>query len=283
MLYNNGWGTFAEVTNSPFLVGDSQYDDVYGIVAGDLDGDNLVDLAAANWTDNLAGIFLNANNGPDANLSFTQADSHSLGQDDPEPESLALADLDHDGHLDIVSANYESETVGVLRNLGGSPWAGFDAVEEYILPYGLIPEYEIAPYFVFTPDLDADGLPEICTTDATNLRVHLTQFVNFTQQAGLDFAAPEHTELGTSGDFVHAAVGDLNADGMVDLAVACKKGSGEVWVLLNLTEPPNSRDYNPPNGTPDECECPEVATVSAVSPPDGAIDARKPHPNMTAL
>ena len=280
LYYDHELETFAPVTNSPLAVGES-YEQAYGIVAGDLDGNGLLDLAAANADDNVVGVCLNAG-GQNASLTFAAADFYSVGGNGREPESLALADFDHDGDLDIVSANKQTQTVGVLRNLGGNPWAGFGGVQEDDVPYGLDKtKCEMEPLFVFTADLDCDGLPEICTTDFVDFGAQtLTHFVNnFTQQVGLDFAIPEHTDLAATGELVHAAGGDFNADGMVDLAIVCKQTSGEVWVLLNLSEPPSSRDYNPPNGTPDECECPEVATVSAVSPPDGAIDARKPHPN----
>ncbi|MBL8897050.1 MAG: VCBS repeat-containing protein [Planctomycetes bacterium] len=114
------------------------------IVAGDWNGDGLIDLATANRAAGESDLSLLTNNGLGG---FTRTDV-PVG---PEPYRLATGDLDGDGRPDLVSAHVgaAANEVRILRNTG----SGFSA------PTILMPDTQ---RFVQIPslalgDVDQDG------------------------------------------------------------------------------------------------------------------------------
>ena len=84
--------------------------EVWGIVAGDFNGDGKVDFATANANNNNVSIRLNDGAG-----AFTEGESLSVNS---RPQYLAVADLDNNGNLDLLVCNLNSNNVSV--KLGGS-------------------------------------------------------------------------------------------------------------------------------------------------------------------
>ena len=78
------------------------------VIAGDLDGDNDMDLAVANSRSSSISVLLNNGNG-----TFAAGEDYGTGI---TPTSLSIADLDRDGDQDIIVANRSSNTVSVLKN-----------------------------------------------------------------------------------------------------------------------------------------------------------------------
>jgi hypothetical protein len=76
-------------------------------VAGDLDGDTDLDLAAANQHAERVSVLLNGGGG----LAAVAFSSGGL-----VPGSVAIADLDGDGKLDLALATEDSNRVSVLLN-----------------------------------------------------------------------------------------------------------------------------------------------------------------------
>jgi hypothetical protein len=73
---------------------------------------------------------------------------------DLNPVSLAVADVNNDSHLDIVSANFDAYDVAVIAGKGDGTFAP-------ALLYGA----GQAPASVLTTDLNNDGRPDIVTTN----------------------------------------------------------------------------------------------------------------------
>ncbi|CAF0766180.1 unnamed protein product [Adineta steineri] len=99
-LLNTGNGTFSPQTNysvdtSPELV-----------AVADMNSDNKLDIAVANWKGNTVSVLLNADNG-----TFSSQTTYEVG---PYPLSAAVADVNNDNKPDIVTANTNSNTVSVL-------------------------------------------------------------------------------------------------------------------------------------------------------------------------
>jgi len=89
-----------------------------GVVLGDLDGDGKLDLAASNY--GLADgstVSVLRNTGTTGNMSFAAKVDYTV---ETGPHGIAIGDLDGDGKLDLVTANYAysggGTTVSVLRN-----------------------------------------------------------------------------------------------------------------------------------------------------------------------
>lgn len=107
VLLNNGDGTFA-----PDVVYGFVGDFTSFVAIGDLDRDGDADLALANGVlsgsgDNIS-ILLNTGSG-----AFRPAIPYGVDQD---PSSVAIGDLDGDGHADLAVSNYRGNNVSVLLN-----------------------------------------------------------------------------------------------------------------------------------------------------------------------
>jgi hypothetical protein len=90
------------------------------VAIGDIDGDGLADLLSANTAGNYPvccnpggdtiSLLLNA-----GGSSFTAAQTYTAGN---TPFAVATGDVDGDGDLDAATANWHSNDVTVLRNVG---------------------------------------------------------------------------------------------------------------------------------------------------------------------
>ena len=130
------------------------------------------------------------------------------------PYSVAAADLNGDGKLDLAVANRDSDNVSVLLNQGNGTFA---AKVEYAAG--------TSPYSVAAADLNGDGKPDLAIANAgsNNVSVLLNQG-NGTFAAKVDYAA------GTNPNSV--AVADLNGDGKPELAIT-NSSSSNVSILVN--------------------------------------------------
>ncbi|HEY0279716.1 MAG TPA: VCBS repeat-containing protein [Solirubrobacterales bacterium] len=130
-----------------------------------------------------------------------------------EPYSVAIGDLNGDGHPDLVTANAGSGNVSVLLGTGTG---SFGAATNF----GVGSE----PTSVAIGDLNGDGHPDLVVANqfSRNVSVLLGTGTG-------SFGAATNIPVGNSPDSV--AIGDLNGDGHPDLVVA-NGGSGNVSVLL---------------------------------------------------
>jgi hypothetical protein len=181
------------------------------IAIGDLDGNGRLDLALTNFgappgPPGTTVTVLYGNVGGGFNrVNLTTGTS---------PSSVAIDDLNGDGHLDLAVANAGSNTVSVLLNDGNG---NLSAATPY--PTGA------NPGSVAIGDLNGDGRADlaIANHDSNTVSVLLGNVGGGFQQQ-----TQYPTGLGPSS----VAIGDLNGDGRLDLAVAAAD-SNNVTVLLS--------------------------------------------------
>ena len=129
----------AAAASGPLFPG-AQYDVGWypmSVAIGDLNGDDCLDLAAANNMSDNVSVLLSNGDG-----TFAAAVHYDAGS---APYSVAAGDLDRDGWLDLAVANEGSRNVSVLLNNGDGTFA--EAVHYQVGRY---------PVSVAIGDLDGD-------------------------------------------------------------------------------------------------------------------------------
>ena len=112
VLLGTGAGTFGSKTDYPIA------SSVISVILGDVNGDGHLDLATANTGPNggnSTSVLMGTGMG-----TFGSKTDYPTGS---IPYSIALGDVDGDGRLDIVTANFGANTTSVLRGLSAGGFA----------------------------------------------------------------------------------------------------------------------------------------------------------------
>lgn len=197
--------------STDFPVGDSPQ----AVEVADVDGDGLLDVVTANSGADTVSLLRGA---PGGGLSRVLPDVPVGAM----PESVALGDIDGDRDIDIVTANAGAGTVSVLL-------AGPGGTYTRVLPERAV---GASPVSVAVADLDGDGRADIVTANARDSSVSvLRQFVPLPPASG-DFQQSSTAAVGQRPQSV--AVGDLDADGDLDLVTA-NNGDDTISVVRSAT------------------------------------------------
>ncbi|MBY0279487.1 CRTAC1 family protein [Candidatus Binatia bacterium] len=204
LLHNQGDGTFRDVIGTS---GIAPGGDQHGTGWADFDRDGALDLYVAVGAGRALATKANPFYRGDGKGRFTDVSS-VVGATDPSGRSRALAwlDVDLDGDLDLVLANYASPN-RLYLNRGDGTFE--DASERYGLARWTATRLAWADY-------DGDGLPDLLLGGtAQNLRLLRNEdgksFRDVTREAGLE-------ALG--GSVQGMAFGDYDNDGDLDLALS---------------------------------------------------------------
>ena len=149
--------------------------------------------------------------------SFGPAVPYSTGLGS-RPFGVAVGDMNGDGLPDIVSANFNSNTAGVLL---GRTTGGFAAVSTYATGMGSTPTN------VALGDVNGDGRLDIVTANEASQ----TAGVLLGQASG--FAAVSAYSTGSSGFPRGVALGDVNSDGRPDI-ITTNYQRDNVGVILGV-------------------------------------------------
>ena len=200
------------------------------VVIGDLDGDGKPDVVVANVYDGSIWIYRNiSTNGALTAGSFASPVIFAIGGGTDSQDGLALADLDGDGRLDIVTVNRNLNLVSIFQNFsspGSLTTNSFGARVD--IPLAGIPSG------VAVMDLDGDGRPDIVTANQGSNTVSVLRNLS---TGGLitsnSFAAAVNVPVGPGPWWVSLA--DLDGDGKPDVVTAnlSSSGPGAVSVLRN--------------------------------------------------
>jgi hypothetical protein len=192
------------------------------VVAGDVNADGKSDLAVVNANDGTVSVMLNKTAAGATAFAFGSAEFAS----NDSPNSAALGDFDGDGKPDLAIASTNAAAVRMLRNTttAGAATPSFTAQPTFPADKG--------PNSVAAGDLNGDGKLDlaVANTSAGNVSVLLN-----TVELGAatpSFAGP--TNLADANGPYAVALGDLNGDGKLDLAVANNSVAG-VSVFVNKT------------------------------------------------
>ena len=146
------------------------------LVAADLNGDQHLDLAVANFLSDNVTVCQGAGNG-----TFQAVATLSGGQG---PMDLEVADLERDGDLDLLVTNGKSKTVGILRNrLSQDGDLGFEPAETF----GRADIPDASRISVAAEDLDHNGTPDLAVVNSqqNSITVNLNAIVGGAQRLAL--------------------------------------------------------------------------------------------------
>lgn len=211
------------------------YPGAWGIAIGDLDGDGKPDLAVAN---NNSPYYISVfrNTSTPGNISFAARVDYATGT---LPYFIAIGDLDGDGKPDIASPNDISGNVSIFRNLSTAGTISF------------APKVDIttgsSPKDIAIGDIDGDGKVDMVVAGyGTNVA---SVFRNTSTPGTISFAA--RADFATQSVPEHVAIGDIDGDGKIDIAVT-SWGANSFSALRN-TSTPGSISFAPkvdfPTGT----------------------------------
>jgi hypothetical protein len=182
-----------------------------GVALADVDGDGDLDVLAASITNGIVHIRLNGGDATGSNTG-TFSGSGFVGVGDT-PASIAMGDIDGDGDLDLLTANYGSSNVSVCFNKGNGDFINYTA--NVNVPVGS------GAYNIALADVDADGDLDFLTsnagygTDGNTVSVRL----NGGDATGSNTGTFSNGSVVAVGDYPRSlAVGDLDGDGDLDFA-----------------------------------------------------------------
>jgi predicted nucleotidyltransferase len=248
---NRGDGTFEDATSAVGLGG--AVGPGLGAVFGDVDNDGWQDLYIAN--DKKPNfLFRNRGNGTFEDLSLLSGTS--LGENGRPEGGMGtdMGDYDGDGLLDIVVTNFELETNGLYRNIGGGAFLDSRS------PAGIAePSLLFLAFGVAFADLDQDGDLDLAVANghvndnagefrAGSLYRQRNQI--FENLGNGRFREDKATGMDVVRSSRGLACGDLDADGDLDVAVVDMNEPAEVyentgaaggWLLVGFAAPSGNR------------------------------------------
>ena len=212
------------------------YGQNHQVAIGDLNGDGKPDIVVANPSLNNVGVFLNAGSGALGPGTFLSVAGR--------PGSISLADLNSDGHLDILLVVVGSGT-SQLQVMLGDGHGGFAA------PVA-VPTGSVAPITnTIIADFNGDGISDV----AFGIIAESLQIAVIFGDGHGRFAAPRLIAVGNdTTSAVELLLLDANKDGKPDLIVNTSRvsaGIHESFLLINdgkanfsvsqlSTSPPNN-------------------------------------------
>jgi len=240
VLLGDGTGRFAAAAGSPVSVGLGPY----SVALGDLNGDGKLDIVTANESGNSISVLLGDGSG-----TFTAAAGSPVAVG-AAPTSVALGDVNGDGRLDVVTVNYNGNSVSVLLGDGTGRFTAAPG-SPYSLGAGTF------PIAVALGDINGDGRLDIATANAAKGTISVLLgdgLGSFSPVAGSPFS------LGGGAAAYSLSLVDVNGDGKTDIVTANVVGISSTVLLGN-----GSGGFVPSAGSPFSVGGSTLVTANAVA------------------
>ena len=244
ILLNQNQGNFTAATNSPFALPKTETGPVaiasgiFGNIVTNSSGTTItpVDLVIANSTSNNVTVLFG--NG-DGTFQEAAGSPYAVGKN---PSAVVVADFNGDGNLDFAVANQGDNTISVFKGDGKGGFTAFPASPFALTNTSTVSEK--GPVAMVTANFRNDLLnsnnPNVTTNaleadlavvnQATNNVSILLGSVD--NNDNLNFTEAPNSPIAVGTTPVAIATGDLNADGLPDLAVV-NQADNTVSILLD--------------------------------------------------
>ena len=203
IMLNNGNGTFT--AGGSFAIGQFSL----GITSGDFNGDGKFDIAATNANDATVSVLMGNGDGTFANQVLLALPQFSF------PRGIVAADVNGDGHLDLITANAVGQSVSVFVN---------DGTGNFNQRVDTATGANTNPQVLVAKDFDGDGRVDVAVACNGSAQVKILHNTNGTLSVASTIA------VGPQPDAVTAV--DVDRDGHLDLAVA-NFGNRTLSILQN--------------------------------------------------
>jgi hypothetical protein len=226
VLTNDGRGGFA--LNATYTVGNTNVTQQYAfsVVATDVNGDGYEDLVCSLCNSVTNSLIVLTNNGSGGFILFSSPGVGFAGGN-YGVQSVTAADVNGDGKVDLIAANYQNNSLSVLTNNGSG---GFALSSTPILN---VPTAN--PASVTAIDVNGDGKVDLVTANPGGLGGHTLTLLTNNGTGGFVL----ETNIPVIQSFVHpvfVTAVDVNGDSKVDLICANQGDPGagsSVEVLTN--------------------------------------------------
>jgi len=195
------------------------------IASADFNADGKPDLVVANRTGGSVSVLRNVTPAGAAVSTFATQQMFGAGN---TPFAVRAADVNSDGRPDVLVANYGSSSVSVLLNTTPPGATAFSFATQATFAT------DTAPSSVIAADINGDGKPDLCVTNAMSNTLSVLFNTTPAGAATPTFAARQSVGVAQGPRSLVSA--DIDGDGRPDLALVGNTVSA-VDVFLNTTTP----------------------------------------------
>ena len=237
ILKNQDNGNFIPVTPAPITLGANETGQV-AIGTGILRTDSTkfptaqpADVLLVNSTSNNVSVLLanvDATTGiPDGTFSEAPGSPIAVGAN---PSSIIVADFNADGILDFAVTNKNDNSISVFRGVGDGTFTQFPASPFLLNKNGVA---ETGPVAMVAGTFRQGDTTDLAVVNQTSNNVSIL-LDNIDTGSNITFKEATNSPITVGASPVAIATGDVNADGVGDLAIA-NQGDNTVTLLLGST------------------------------------------------
>ncbi len=193
----------------------------YGIAAGDIDGDGLIDLAVSNLS--LGSVSLFKNQTVNGVISFSTPVNFTTPT---QPAYVVIGEFDGDGKPDLATANFGNNNISIFRNT-----STVGTINSSSLATRIDITAGSGPFAITAADIDGDNKLDILAPNFSTNNLYI--FRNTSSSGSINFTSSVFSTSGASGlNFV--TTGDLDGDGKQDI-VTSNNSSNNITVYKNTS------------------------------------------------